>query len=784
MSGINRVYRTLAYTMAIGVTCQMSPLAYAAADVLQKPAASSLTVERVAALAFAEPLIPTKATSNAEDAALIDAISAYRGRKAPDDFSALITFLNNHPQSGWTAGLRTNLGLAYLHYGYFSRADEEWQKAWLTGKAVSAPAARTMVDRAVGERARLLASLGQFDKLAALFADIGPRPITGSATESIQMAREQLVLVKKDPRHLFICGPMALRALLVAQGSSFKDAYPLSYYNAGPNGTNLAEVAKLAQNYKFGYKLVFRQPGQPIPDKAIVHWKVGHFAAIVGQRDGRIEVEDPVFPGNRLWITQTALNAESSGYFLVPLSNRIDPTWRPVTDKEAASVWGKGPTNGPRPGDPGDPPARNRDGPPGAPPPGDCPLCNYNIAESTVAVTLSDTPVGYDPPIGPAVRSIIAYSQREDNQPQNFNFFNVGQKWTLNWLSYVTDDPTLPGASVSRYMRGGSAFYYEGFDSNTGRFKAQDTDGAVLILISQSPVVYELQLPNGSVETYAQSDGSTGSTRRIFLSSIADPQGNKLQLTYDSQQRLTALTDAVGRQTTLSYDIALRPLQVTKITDPFGRSAVLTYDVTGRLTSITDIIGLKSQFSYDANSLVNALTTPYGTTSFAYTAPGASGPPRYVEVTDPLGNHERVEWLEPAPVPNSEPSNTVPQGMPLTPTNNYLVYRNSFYWNKDAYVTAGCTPTGGCDYTKARNTHFLHFNGAIKSTTIESIKEPLENRVWFAYPGQTNSSNVGTFAKPSAVGRVLDDGTTQLSKTSYVRGDNYDGRLSGDYDGR
>jgi RHS repeat-associated protein len=211
-------------------------------------------------------------------------------------------------------------------------------------------------------------------------------------------------------------------------------------------------------------------------------------------------------------------------------------------------------------------------------------------------------------------------------------------------------------------------------------------------------------------------------------------------------------------------------LLVTQITDPFGRSATLTYDSSWRLSSITDIIGLTSSFTYDANSLVNSMTTPYGTTSFAYTAPGSSGTPRFLQVTDPLGYNEREEWLEPAPIPDSDPSATVPQGMPLTPTNGSLTYRDSFHWDKDAYVLAGCTPSGGCDYTKARDKHFLHLatgGFALKSPTIESIKYPLENRIWYSYPGQVDSIHTGTFQRPVATGRVLDDGTTQLSQASY-----------------
>ncbi len=131
-----------------------------------------------------------------------------------------------------------------------------------------------------------------------------------------------------------------------------------------------------------------------------------------------------------------------------------------------------------------------------------------------------------------------------------------------------------------------------------------------------------------------------------------------------------SLTDATGRQTTFTYGLPSHQLLITQITDPFGRSATLTYDASARLSSITDVIGLTSSFTYDANSLVNSLTTPYGTTNFSYTAPGTGGPLRFVDVTDPLGYHEREGWLEPAPVPASDPDNTVPVGMPLTQKTN------------------------------------------------------------------------------------------------------------------
>jgi YD repeat-containing protein len=109
-------------------------------------------------------------------------------------------------------------------------------------------------------------------------------------------------------------------------------------------------------------------------------------------------------------------------------------------------------------------------------------------------------------------------------------------------------------------------------------------------------------LPNGSVEVFAQADGSTVAPRRIFLTQLIDASGNAVTLNYDSQLRLTTVTDASGRNTTFSYELSAQPLLVTKITDPFGRSALLGYDRNDRLSAITDVIGLTSSFHYNAAS--------------------------------------------------------------------------------------------------------------------------------------------------------------------------------------
>ena len=101
--------------------------------------------------------------------------------------------------------------------------------------------------------------------------------------------------------------------------------------------------------------------------------------------------------------------------------------------------------------------------------------------------------------------------------------------------------------------------------------------------------------------------------------------------------------------------------------------------------------------------------------------------------------------------------------------NAYQNYRETIYWNKHAYVIAGCTPTGGCNYNDAHITHYNHYSDApsYESTSIESVKNPLENRIWYNHPGQPASYYSGSYELPSAIGRVLDDGTTQLTQLAY-----------------
>jgi hypothetical protein len=423
----------------------------AAGYVLPDRRSGSDEFSRLARTQFPEPLVATRTTSAEEDQALLHAIRAYRQQAVPDDFRSLEAFLAAYPHSGWNAALLTNLGLLSYHYGFFSRAITAWERAWEAGRTLTEPRVKALVDRAIGELVRMHARLGHTEQLDSLLKAIEPRPMTGPATEAVAGAKDGLWVMRHNPGVAYLCGPLALQNLLIVLHSPVETIERLREVRSGPNGFTLAQVAQLADQAKLSHRVVFREPGQPVPVPALVHWKLSHFATIVEEHNGRFRIKDPTF-GTDLWVTLNAIDSEASGYLLIPAGTR--GAWRTANTDEMSRVRGMGfavavemdATT------PQDEKAK----------PGDCGvgMCAYNFHEMTVSLNLTDTPVGYRPPRGPAAYVTLTYNQREARQPANFGFFNVGPKWTLNWLSYIEDDPTCAACSAVRYVAGGGAVHY------------------------------------------------------------------------------------------------------------------------------------------------------------------------------------------------------------------------------------------------------------------------------------------------------------------------------------
>ncbi len=306
-----------------------------------------------------------------------------------------------------------------------------------------------------------------------------------------------------------------------------------------------------------------------------------------------------------------------------------------LSDSETEEIFG-GCCGVPRPEDDLGCPGEN------AGPDGNCcnsgegaPIWKVNMVNMNLFVT--DIPMWYNPPIGPPVKIQISYnSQSAIAQHEPF-----GNKWQFNYGSYLTVDT---GGNVTIFMPDGRRDVYS--PDGTGGYIKSFQVFNTLTKIAENH--FELKLLDGTVYIYNIPAG-TGSLQP-FLIEIRDAFNQKLTFNYDSDVRLTSITDAMNRTTTLVYTGDL----VTQVNDPFGRSAFFEYDAYGNLTKITDMGGYWTSLSYDADVYLTSIGNDRGTWRFFVERSDNSGansdnypPPgdlmwqNYrITITNPLGGKE------------------------------------------------------------------------------------------------------------------------------------------------
>src|ERR1051326_1856126 len=212
------------------------------------------------------------------------------------------------------------------------------------------------------------------------------------------------------------------------------------------------------------------------------------------------------------------------------------------------------------------------------------------------------------------------------------------------------------------------------------------------------------------------------------LTSQADPAGNALNFTYSTDPsvvKLTGITDADGKSAQILYENTSFPLQITKVIDPYNRTVVLQYDSTpgsGVLTNISDVMQLPSGFAYDTSgsNWITSMTTPYGTTSFAYGGVNAHNGSfyttgnvvnRYVVVTLPNGGSHLYLYRQDCSSILSASNWPTPSTTPLPNTLDTVDQqnRNSFHWGplQYAHLTHAPTALTADEYNIGRLRHWL-----------------------------------------------------------------------------
>jgi YD repeat-containing protein len=115
------------------------------------------------------------------------------------------------------------------------------------------------------------------------------------------------------------------------------------------------------------------------------------------------------------------------------------------------------------------------------------------------------------------------------------------------------------------------------------------------------------------------------------ITSVTDALGNKVKYVFDQMNHLLSQEDALGRKTRFTYD---EQGNVLTIVDPKGRITGFTYDDKGNTLTFTNPAGRTINYNYDEAGKLLSIVGPSGiTASYEYDSLG-----RRTSETDGMGN--------------------------------------------------------------------------------------------------------------------------------------------------
>ena len=304
-------------------------------------------------------------------------------------------------------------------------------------------------------------------------------------------------------------------------------------------------------------------------------------------------------------------------------------------------------------------------------------------------------------------------------------------------------------------------------------------------------------------QTNAMVNLSAPPSADAILSEHIDPYGNTIRYNYSLSggiYQLQSVVDYDGKVTTLSYDTNG---YLSAVNMPYGHTASFVYSTNtlAQLQSVTDAQGMTSSFGYGSDNFMSSLTTPYGTTSFQHlevnsnsVAKSNDGVTRAILITNPDTSHELYAFYNRAT--NSAPAvytNQVPEAVsPWSVTDSgetndadlgTMYVRNSFYWGRaqcaslslPTFTTNALNSFSSGDFLLARMSHWLidsagvTLTGAISLTRDPSPDGSTPGQMsWYCYNSDTDWRLGASSQNPSAILRMMPDGSTWLQTIGYA----------------
>ena len=565
--------------------------------------------------------------AEAERSAVENLVKNYSSLGTREGVKSIQDFAKQNPDCSWNPSLLLNAGMVAYRTGYFSVALSCYQEAWALGEDDTDGTCKLIADRAVGELASLRAKLGHREELQSLLESIKERDVRGPGTELVRGAIEGGMGMRLAPEEAYRCGPLALEIVgMKMKWGEVEGREKLAFAKSTDRGTSLQQISEWAEKVGLDLQPAYRESSEAeILTPCVIHWEVGHFAALTEKKGNHVLSVDHTFDFKR-WISDGAINEEGSGYFLVPAGDLPDG-WRKTTLEEQSNIWGCGNPAVTKSSDSdpeNDPLAKSNQCQKGMP--------VYNFVPSVCGLLLKDTPIWHYPPIGPAVECKFTYNHRNSIGSYVGQF---GSKWSFDLLGSARVSGQRTHSSNPEVVRHTHGLINLAIDLDlVGGHRKSFLLPSTIEAISQASVppalinVRVITFPisrGGEVildidfqtngfgggdwilkVTHVSLDGSRQIFRDLIIGSglsgsevftqapiveKTDSVGNKLTFEYLGDL-LSKVINAIGGETTFTHaDITLDGGGVVQlvntITGPYGRQAHIEYNGARQLTSIT-----------------------------------------------------------------------------------------------------------------------------------------------------------------------------------------------------
>jgi RHS repeat-associated protein len=547
-----------------------------------------------------------------QEAIFFRAQSLWEQNKWEDAVLAYEEYLNKNPEGVYAAEAHMNLGQYLEGYDRLEEALEFYQEGLNRAKGKIAEVLQT-------EIAAVNAKMGNLDQAIEIYQRLMRETKEWDIFKASNRDLKDLVRFKaaigKNTKSSRQCGQDSLLAIFRHYGVTPSEKILAEKLKEDKQGISLSSMVEAAKAHGLkSYGVIVKDKNiAAIQPPAILHLRPGHYVVFKERLKEQVRIIDPLYQGQKETnISFERLKKMWTGHALV--FNRADITKEGVivlTRKEMDDLfgghdwWHTGSWS--KLGGSDDNPKQVFDDPPG-----------IFVNTSTFNLVITDTDGIWK---GMGGNVVLKRTYNADDSTSGM----FGHSWHFQYEVFIKANPDN---TVSLFRGSGKWDIY----TSQGSGAYTPPGGVYDKLQKKQDGTYSLLIKNTRETFIFNASG--------YLTSIVDKNGNKIEVLWNQDHRLTKIIVYYGssltKETSFQYNTSG---QCNKIVLPDGRYASFEYN-QGKLIKSIDMAGYQTTYQYDQYNFIKSITTSVGTSQIIYQNLG-SGIYAPQKIIDPMGN-ERI----------------------------------------------------------------------------------------------------------------------------------------------